>query len=213
MPEKKSKSWTLRRLGVNVLSILVLLLISADSASARDEIKLRVSRVKQVQVLPENQPATKPVEMYVRSTNYHRGEARSDADTENGKTASLVNIDTAHALGLGVVAVDPKVIPYGSKVVAPDGKVYIALDTGSAVVSRAAARKLASIQKLSSNSPEAKAPVLDFYSYRQVGEPWDHVKVIPYTGQTPFKKLKHSEKLAYLKQSKVIVSRVLRTST
>lgn len=41
------------------------------------------------------------------------------------------------------IAVDPKVIPYGSKVIIPKmQKVFVAHDTGSAVKSRLASRKL-----------------------------------------------------------------------
>ena len=40
------------------------------------------------------------------------------------------------------IAVDPKIIPYGSKVIIPQmGKTFIAHDTGSAVKSRLASRK------------------------------------------------------------------------
>lgn len=41
------------------------------------------------------------------------------------------------------IAVDPKIIPYGSKVVIPEmGKSFKAIDTGSAVKARTAAKKL-----------------------------------------------------------------------
>lgn len=41
------------------------------------------------------------------------------------------------------IAVDPKIIPYGSKVVIPQmGKSFKAADTGSSVVARTAAKKL-----------------------------------------------------------------------
>jgi len=53
---------------------------------------------------------------------------------ESGKYAS-----TGGRLRLGHCAVDPKRIPYGSKVVFPDG-MLTAVDTGPAVVSREAAR-------------------------------------------------------------------------
>jgi 3D (Asp-Asp-Asp) domain-containing protein len=40
------------------------------------------------------------------------------------------------------IAVDPKIIPYGSKIIIPQmGKTFIAHDTGSAVKSRLASRK------------------------------------------------------------------------
>jgi len=63
-----------------------------------------------------------------RVTSYWVGEG------ESGKYAS-----TGGRLRLGHCAVDPKRIPYGSKVVFPDGTLT-AVDTGPAVVSREAAR-------------------------------------------------------------------------
>jgi hypothetical protein len=64
-----------------------------------------------------------------RVTSYWANEGAS------GKYAS-----TGRRLRPGHCAVDPKKIPYGSKVVFPDGA-CTAVDTGSAVVSRKAARR------------------------------------------------------------------------
>jgi hypothetical protein len=64
-----------------------------------------------------------------RLTSYWADEGAS------GKYAS-----TGRRLRPGHCAVDPKKIPYGSKVVFPDGP-CVAVDTGSAVVSRKAARR------------------------------------------------------------------------
>lgn len=47
---------------------------------------------------------------------------------------------TGTRLHVGHVAVDPRKIPYGSKVIFPDGE-FTAVDTGTAVKSRKAARK------------------------------------------------------------------------
>jgi 3D (Asp-Asp-Asp) domain-containing protein len=63
-----------------------------------------------------------------RVTSYWVGEG------ESGKYAS-----TGRRLRTGHCAVDPKRIPYGSKVVFPDGP-CTAVDTGPAVVTRKAAR-------------------------------------------------------------------------
>lgn len=49
---------------------------------------------------------------------------------------------TGQRLHEGHCAVDPNHIPYGSKVVLPDGSVLAAVDTGSAVRNRKAARKI-----------------------------------------------------------------------
>ncbi len=67
--------------------------------------------------------------MLARVTSYWVG------DGESGKLSS-----TGHRLRDGHCAVDPKRIPYGSKVVFPDGHSTTAVDTGPDVVNRKAAR-------------------------------------------------------------------------
>ncbi|MEY2440073.1 MAG: hypothetical protein QOI34_1458 [Verrucomicrobiota bacterium] len=66
--------------------------------------------------------------MLARVTVYWRGEGSQERACSNGAR-----------LRSGNCAVDPKKIPYGSKVVFPDGP-CLAVDTGPAVVSRKAAR-------------------------------------------------------------------------
>src|SRR5215469_8296134 len=64
-----------------------------------------------------------------------RGGRGSDRYTRQHKSA------TGQRLQQGHCAVDPRRIPYGSKVVLPDGTALSAVDTGSAVRNRKAARK------------------------------------------------------------------------
>lgn len=71
--------------------------------------------------------------------------------SEGSKFAS-----TGRRLAAGHCAVDPKRIPYGSKVVFPD-RICTAVDTGSAVVSRKAARACAR------TASQLKALVVDRY--------------------------------------------------
>jgi 3D (Asp-Asp-Asp) domain-containing protein len=59
----------------------------------------------------------------------------SDRYTRQHKCATGQRLRTGHC------AVDPRHIPYGSQVVLPDGTRLAAVDTGSAVISRKAARK------------------------------------------------------------------------
>jgi 3D (Asp-Asp-Asp) domain-containing protein len=59
----------------------------------------------------------------------------SDRYTRQHKCATGVRLKQGHC------AVDPRHIPYGSQVVFPDGTKLAAVDTGSAVKSRKAARK------------------------------------------------------------------------
>ena len=141
-------------------------------------------------------------QLLARSTKYHANEAGSDKDTKLGKTSSLVKIATAKNLGFGTVAVDPKKIPYGSVVVTPDSKIYIALDTGGDVITRKASTELAEKQNLDPTSAESRAPVLDFYSINQVGANWDRFLIVQYKGPS-FKNLTSDEKLRYLKRLSV----------
>jgi 3D (Asp-Asp-Asp) domain-containing protein len=76
--------------------------------------------------------------MTVRVTVYWKNGEGTDYYTKKGISSTgrrLVNKKSA--------AVDPKVIPYGSKIILPQaGKELLAIDTGSAVKNRTAAKKL-----------------------------------------------------------------------
>jgi 3D (Asp-Asp-Asp) domain-containing protein len=64
-----------------------------------------------------------------------RGGHGADHYTRQHKSATGLRLQQGHC------AVDPKKIPYGSRVVLPDGSALSAVDTGSAVRNRKAARK------------------------------------------------------------------------
>ena len=73
---------------------------------------------------------------------------------------------TGTRLQAGHCAVDPRRVPYGSKVVLPDGTL-VAVDTGSAVRSRKAARLLGR------NAAERNAIVIDrFFETKQQALAW-----------------------------------------
>ena len=65
-----------------------------------------------------------------------RGGHGTDRYTRQHKSATGLHLQQGHC------AVDPKKIPYGSRVVLPDGSALSAVDTGSAVRNRKAARRL-----------------------------------------------------------------------
>lgn len=132
--------------------------------------------------------------LFARVTEYSKKDPHCDPDTLNNRTSTQVPITPAcNETGkIGVVAVDPKIVPYGSLVILPNGGKYLAADTGGAVKSRRAAVVLARKEK----KPEAfaKAPVLDFYSYQKVvPENWTNVYVLKDT-QNTFIRLKPSER-------------------
>jgi 3D (Asp-Asp-Asp) domain-containing protein len=64
-----------------------------------------------------------------------RGGGGSDRYTRQHKCSTGLRLQTGHC------AVDPKQIPYGSHVIFPDGTALAAVDTGTAVKNRKAARK------------------------------------------------------------------------
>lgn len=77
-----------------------------------------------------------PNSLLARITVYWaRGGRGSDRYTRQHKSA------TGQRLQQGHCAVDPRKIPYGSKVILPDGTALNAVDTGTAVLNRKAARK------------------------------------------------------------------------
>src|SRR5438270_12847615 len=88
---------------------------------------------------------------------------------------------TGTRLRVGHCAVDPKRIPYGSRVVLPDGTTLSAVDTGSAVRNRKAARRAGR------TGSERSAVVIDkFFETKQQALSWAtsnppfvNVKVIP----------------------------------
>jgi hypothetical protein len=104
-----------------------------------------------------------------------RGGHWSDRYTRQHKSATGLRLQQGHC------AVDPRRIPYGSKVVLPDGTALSAVDTGTAVRNRKAARRSAR------TADERNAIVVDkfFETKRQAltwansNPPFVNVKVLP----------------------------------
>lgn len=94
----------------------------------------------------------------------------SDRYTRKHRCATGTRLETGHC------AVDPKRIPYGSKIILPDGTRLSAVDTGTAVRNRKAAR-------LSGKTPtERNAIVIDrFFETKQQALAWanSHPHFIP----------------------------------
>jgi len=66
-----------------------------------------------------------------------------------------------------MVAIDPKIIPFGSLIYSPENeRFYLACNIGGAVSSRVAAKKLADKKDLSDKFREAL--VLDFYAKKEI---------------------------------------------
>ena len=140
------------------------------------------------------------VEVLARGTSYNT----CDPESAAGKTSTLIPISTVKKLGLQVVAVDPDKIPYGSIIVGKNKEgeriVGVAVDTGSAVKSRKAAKNYALAKGYNKDSPEYKALVFDFYSKSgDITRAWDNFTVFLYTCPEFKFDLNNSEKIEYLK--------------
>jgi len=104
-----------------------------------------------------------------------RGGKGGDHYTRQHKSATGMRLHVGHC------AVDPKKIPYGSRVVLPDGTSLAAVDTGSAVRNRKAARRAGR------NMDERNAVVIDKFfetkgqalAWANSNPPFVSVKVIP----------------------------------
>lgn len=139
------------------------------------------------------------VEVLARGTSYNA----CDPESAAGKTSSLIPISTVKKLGLQVVAVDPDKIPYGSVIIGKNKEgeriVGVAVDTGSAVKSRKAAKNYALAKGYDKDSPEYKALVFDFHSKNgDITKAWDNFIVVLYTGPEFKFDLNNSEKIQYL---------------
>lgn len=94
-------------------------------------------------------PHAAPGQRLARVTAYWAGEG--DYYTGHDLSSTGIRLHDGHC------AVDPNIIPYGSVVQIAGVGTYLAVDTGSAVVSRTAAREAAH------NSEERNALVIDLY--------------------------------------------------
>ena len=99
-----------------------------------------VQFVASAAVARQQSPAQQPnrdQSLLARVTVYWaKGGGGSDRYTRQHKCATGSRLQTGHC------AVDPEQIPYGSRVIFPDGTALAAVDTGTAVKNRKAARQL-----------------------------------------------------------------------
>jgi 3D (Asp-Asp-Asp) domain-containing protein len=79
--------------------------------------------------------AVQPQSLLARVTVYWAGGRGSDRYTRQHRSSTGLRLRQGHC------AVDPRKIPYGSQVIFPDRTGLVAVDTGSAVRSRKAARR------------------------------------------------------------------------
>ena len=127
-------------------------------------------------VIPISDAFSRDNSLLARITVYWaRGGRGADRYSRQHKSATGMRLHVGHC------AVDPKKIPYGSRVVLPDGTTLSAVDTGSAVRNRKAARRAGR------TSVEKSAVVIDkFFETKQQALAWANsnppfvsVKVVP----------------------------------
>lgn len=123
--------------------------------------------------------------VFARATKYHKTDKNCDHNTAKGLTSTKIKLEESCQKTIGVVAVDPDIIPYGSLVYSPDTKrLFLACDIGGAVTSRDAAKGLASSNK------QRNAIVVDVYSPREIlDNHYGYFYVIKYDGEKPFFRL------------------------
>jgi 3D (Asp-Asp-Asp) domain-containing protein len=158
--------------------------------------------------------------MFVRATAY----AHNEPDKSNDDMSRIFVGSTSYSGGVrtpdlkygslterGTAAVDPDVIPYGSviKMRDQDGNMreFTANDTGGAVRSRKAATDMAENLGYSDDSPEANAPVVDFFARGKwsggkytfdsdgiIPDYWTEVCIKEYDGDEPYRTLPRDKK-------------------
>lgn len=147
-------------------------------------------------------------EILARVTSYDG----DDHWSRKRQTSTGVRMKEATPKSIGIAAIDPNIIPYGSLLKLEDRSgnmlCYLAADCGSAVISKKAVFGTISAEirnrKYEPGSKEheerKKALVVDVHSVgeKQVGDIWQQIQVVKYQGTVPFKKLPLEEKLRFL---------------
>lgn len=121
--------------------------------------------------------------VFARATKFHKSDNGCDPWTKKGLTATKIRLRDNCDDTIGMVAVDPQRIPYGSLIYSPQNKrFYLACNRGGAVSARTAAKKLANKKGLSQKYRNAL--VLDFYAPREIiDNHFDYFLVIEHEGE------------------------------
>ena len=136
---------------------VILILVLGFAAQAGAMVSSSKSSFSRVQLPPEQESDAATAQgRLARITAYWPGE---DYYTSHRRSATGVRLRD------GYCAVDSRIIPYGSVVTIPGVGQYIAVDTGTAVITRKAAKESGH------NAEERSALVIDlFFASRRAGE-------------------------------------------
>lgn len=121
--------------------------------------------------------------VFARATKFHKNDRNCDPWTARGQTCTKIKLRENCDDTIGMVAVDPNKIPYGSLIYSPQNKrFYLACNRGGAVSDRTAAKELAEKKGLSKKHRDAL--VLDFYAPREIiDNHFDYFYVVEHEGE------------------------------
>jgi hypothetical protein len=153
-------------------------------------------------------PTTFKIEkVFARSTAYSHDESESDDDTEAFRSKTQVPLAYLKEGEIGTAAIAGTFgIKFGDLIITPDGRRFLAVDTGKDLKDKKASRELADGRKKKQPKYDSdlyrEAEVIDFFSKdnEQVGNEWDTFTVVH--NPKDFMSMKVSERKTYLKPEK-----------
>lgn len=145
--------------------------LNSNFSTVKQDVKNIANVQKANSIKPFSLSLSKGEQMWVRNTKYNKTEPGVDQDTKDGKTKTQLKLQFPGPKTIGIAAVDPNIIPYGS-IIKNGPNYYVAADTGKAVCKQTASN--------------GTAPVIDYYSKNQVGNEYSNVTIYRYTGSVPF---------------------------
>lgn len=139
--------------------------------------------------------------VFARGTKYHKTDRNCDSNTRKGITSTAIRLGDSCDNTIGMVAVDPQKVPYGSLIYSPQAKrFFLACDIGGDVSARTAAKNLARKQGLSAKYRNAE--VLDFYAPKEIiDNHFDYFYIVKHEGVNFRFGLKESQQKLRLKPS------------
>lgn len=178
--------------------------VSTDSAPRK---KAKPQRVTKAVYHLKTSEEAQVVQVYARSTSYSHDEDGADRYTGKHMSKSQVPLVYLKNNKIGTAAISNTGVPrFGDLIITPDGRRFLAVDTGRDVKSGKASTELVDVLK--KYQPQIDCPkyreaeIFDFYmeNNQQVCNEWDTFLVV--RNPENFMSLKVSERAEYLKPEK-----------